>query len=206
MVDLEDLADDITQAQKTAHDRCSQFVRGLIKLGGLIKEAEKRVDRKDWDTWLADTVGMTPRLAARYAELAEDPTPPNNIAARIVMGALRLNLSDEIKIPDADHIVKATDLHNRTLYIWPADKDGLNVHVIVFGADRKGYECSNKPLLARTAHEVLALDPIGGFSFGNADYQIIPASKRDLDMFDDMLRRHQEKAFRRRLMIGEDDE
>lgn len=206
MAELEDLADDIAEAQKKAHEQCFLFVRGLIKLGGLIREAEKRVDRKDWDTWLSETVSMTPRLAARYAELAEDPTPSNTIAARVVLGALRLNLSDEIKIPDADHIVKATDMHNRTLYIWPADKEGLHVNAIVFGADKKGYECSGKPLLARTAHEVLALEPLGGFAFGNADYQIIPAGKRDLDMFDDMLRRHQEKAYRRRLMLGEDDE
>lgn len=204
MAEIEEITDDITFARAEAVDRCSSLVRGMIRLGMLIRKAEQKIPRRDWDEWLDKTLRMTPRLAAKYAELSEETTPLPEIAKRVILGALNLNLVDEIMIPDANHIVKATDIENKVLYIWPADKAGDHLLAIVFDGQRRMYECSREPFLASTAKELLERYMPGGFLFGNASYEMLAAHQNDFDRFNDMLKRHKEKAMRQKEKREED--
>jgi hypothetical protein len=198
MAEIKEIEDDISFTRAEALDRCSSLVRSLIRLGMLIRKAEQRIPLRDWDDWLDKTLRMSPRLAAKYAELSEDTTPPPEIAKRVILGALNLNLSDEIVIPDANHIAKATDMQNKVLYIWPSDETGDHLLAIVFDGQRRIYECSREPFPASTAKEFLERQMPADFMFGNASYELLLASQTDFDRFNEMLRRHKEKALRQK--------
>lgn len=197
MAEIADVQKDLIEARAMAGSQCEMLVASLIRLGRLISRAEKAVDRANWDQWLHDTLRMTPRLAARYAQLSADTVKPVDLASRVILGALNMNLSDEIVLPDADHIVKATDMQNRTLYMWPADKACDSIFVIAFDVPGSpAFECCMKPIETKTAKDFLTGVTPAGFNFGNADYQILPALPAEIARYNDMLERHQEKALR----------
>lgn len=194
----EDLAAEIDRTRETVLRRCGAAIASMIEIGRLMGEAREILEEEALLAWLKGRVGMTPRLSARYVELATDPAMQRKALSGLISGALGLNLCDEVVLPPSPaHMVKGRDMNNVTLYLWPADPRAERLHAIAM--DRTPgkppyWEGLRNPLLAGHVARILVDRPPCGFHFSNAHFEILPAGPDDLARLDDMLARYIAKS------------